>query len=107
MNYSRILLLAGLIALASCQPKTDSGLTTPADTSPPVATVNGTNISQNFFEQYIKAITGKAARPGAGQPDPCGSCRSTGGQGRHRKGARDRSTPRADAPECSAAGRGG
>ncbi|MGL1080496.1 hypothetical protein ACSTLI_23385, partial [Vibrio parahaemolyticus] len=26
-----------------------------------VATVNGTQISQNFFEQYIKAITGKAS----------------------------------------------
>jgi peptidyl-prolyl cis-trans isomerase C len=62
MNYSRILLLAGLVGLASCQPKTDSGgLSTPADTSPAVATVNGTNISQNFFEQYIKAITGKAS----------------------------------------------
>src|SRR5258708_33621919 len=61
MNYSRILLLAGLVGLASCQPKTDSSLSTPADTSLPVATVNGTNISQNFFEQYIKAITGKAS----------------------------------------------
>src|SRR5580765_5484653 len=60
MNYSRILLLAGLAALASCQPKTDS-LSTPADNSPAVATVNGTNISQNFFDQYIKAITGKAS----------------------------------------------
>jgi peptidyl-prolyl cis-trans isomerase C len=61
MNYSRTLLLAGLVGLASCQPKTDSGPSTPADTSPSVATVNGTNISQNFFEQYIKAITGKAS----------------------------------------------
>jgi peptidyl-prolyl cis-trans isomerase C len=61
MNYSRILLLAGLVGLASCQPKTDSSLSMPADTSPAVATVNGTNISQNFFEQYIKAITGKAS----------------------------------------------
>ena len=61
MNYSRILLLAGLVGLASCQPKTDSSLSTPADNSVAVATVNGTNISQNFFEQYIKAITGKAS----------------------------------------------
>jgi peptidyl-prolyl cis-trans isomerase C len=59
MNYSRILLLAGLVGLASCQPKTDSSLSTAADTSPTVATVNGTNITQNFFDQYIKAITGK------------------------------------------------
>jgi len=61
MNYSRILLLAGLLGLAACQPKTNSGLSTPADTSPSVATVNGTSISQNFFDQYIKAITGKAS----------------------------------------------
>lgn len=60
MNYPRILLLAGLVGLASCQPKGDSSLSTPADNSPAVATVNGTNISQNFFDQYIKAITGKA-----------------------------------------------
>jgi peptidyl-prolyl cis-trans isomerase C len=59
MNYPRILLLAGLVSLASCQPKADSSLSTPADTSPTVATVNGTNISQNFYDQYIKAITGK------------------------------------------------
>lgn len=62
MNYPRILLLAGLVGLASCQPKGDSSsLTTPADNSPAVATVNGTNISQNFFDQYIKAITGGKA----------------------------------------------
>jgi peptidyl-prolyl cis-trans isomerase C len=59
MNYPRILLLSALVSLASCQPKTDSSLSTPADTSPAVATVNGTNVSQNFFDQYIKAITGK------------------------------------------------
>jgi len=61
MNYARILLLAGLVGLASCQPKGDSSLSTPVDNSPAVATVNGTNISQNFFDQYIKAITGKSS----------------------------------------------
>jgi peptidyl-prolyl cis-trans isomerase C len=62
MNYSRILLLAGILGLAACQPKTGSGaLTMPSDNSPAIATVNGTNISQNFFDQYIKAITGKAS----------------------------------------------
>lgn len=59
MNYSRFLVLVGLLGLAACQPKSDSGLTTPADNSPTVATVNGANISQQFFDQYIKAITGK------------------------------------------------
>ena len=60
MNYPRILLLAALVGLASCQPKTEGGsgnLSTPSDTSPAVATVNGTNITQNFFDQYVKAIT--------------------------------------------------
>jgi peptidyl-prolyl cis-trans isomerase C len=62
MNYRRLLLLAGLLGLASCQPKTDSGPSVgSADHSPAVATVNGTNITKDFFEQYIKAITGKAS----------------------------------------------
>jgi peptidyl-prolyl cis-trans isomerase C len=60
MNYSRPLVIAALLGLASCQPRTDSGPALPADNSPTVATVNGTNITQNFFDQYIKAITGKA-----------------------------------------------
>lgn len=64
MNHSRILLpatLAGVLALTACQPKGEGSLSTPSDNSPAVATVNGTQISQNFFEQYIKAITGKAS----------------------------------------------
>src|SRR5690349_12170599 len=61
MNYYRVLFLSGLFGLAACQPKTESTLSTPVDNSPSIATVNGTNVSQNFFEQYIKAITGKAA----------------------------------------------
>jgi peptidyl-prolyl cis-trans isomerase C len=60
MNYSRIVLLAAVFGLASCQQKNDTALSTPTDTSPAVATVNGTNITQNFFDQYIKAISGKA-----------------------------------------------
>ena len=61
MNYARILVLASaLIALAACQPK---GAATAAagDTSPTLATVNGTAITQNFFDFYIKAISGKKA----------------------------------------------
>jgi peptidyl-prolyl cis-trans isomerase C len=57
MNYSRFLLLGALAALCSCQPKTDSGLGVSADHSPAVATVNGANISRDFFGQYVKAIT--------------------------------------------------
>jgi peptidyl-prolyl cis-trans isomerase C len=59
MNHSRILLLAAtLAALVACQPKT---AVTSGDTSPPVATVNGNAISRDFYEFYIKGITGKAS----------------------------------------------
>ena len=58
MNYARILAVAGVLAtLAACQPKGAS--TSSADTSPTLATVNGTAITQNFFDFYIKAISGK------------------------------------------------
>jgi peptidyl-prolyl cis-trans isomerase C len=57
MNYARILAVAGVLtALAACQPK---GASSTADTSPTLATVNGTAITQNFFDFYIKAIAGK------------------------------------------------
>jgi peptidyl-prolyl cis-trans isomerase C len=61
MNYSRILLLAGLFGLASCQQNSggsSANLSEPSDSSPTVATVNGNKITQSFFDQYIKAITG-------------------------------------------------
>jgi len=51
-------MIAALAALGACQPK--SGLT-PADSSPPVATVNGSPIGRDFYEFYIKGITGKAS----------------------------------------------
>ena len=56
MNYARILVVAGVLALAACQPK---GASTATDPSPTLATVNGTAITQNFFDFYIKAISGK------------------------------------------------
>src|ERR1700760_1403988 len=57
MNHSRLaLLLATLAALAACQPKT-AGIAA-SDNSPPVATVNGAPISRNFYDFYIKGITG-------------------------------------------------
>jgi len=51
-------MIAALAALGACQPK--SGVTT-ADSSPPVATVNGSPIGRDFYEFYIKGITGKAS----------------------------------------------
>jgi peptidyl-prolyl cis-trans isomerase C len=47
-------------ALAACQPKGAATGGT-ADTSPTLASVNGTAITQNFFNFYIKAVTGKEA----------------------------------------------
>jgi peptidyl-prolyl cis-trans isomerase C len=67
MNYARIVVLAGVLtALAACQPK-GASTTAAADTSPALATVNGTPITQNFFNFYIKAISGK--KPGDLSPD--------------------------------------
>ena len=57
MNQSRLLLLLPVLAaLAACQPKTAG--TAVVDTSPPVATVNGVPISRNFYDFYIKGVTG-------------------------------------------------
>jgi peptidyl-prolyl cis-trans isomerase C len=58
MNHSRLALLLLLLAgLAACQPKTSAV----NDNSPPVATVNGAPISRNFYDFYIKGITGGKA----------------------------------------------
>jgi peptidyl-prolyl cis-trans isomerase C len=57
MNHARIALLAlVLAALAACQPK--SAGTVVSDNSPAVATVNGAPITRNFYDFYIKGITG-------------------------------------------------
>jgi peptidyl-prolyl cis-trans isomerase C len=63
MNHSRILTLCAALAvlgaLAACQQKAATGV---VDTSPPVATVNGTPITRDFYEFYIKGLTqGKAS----------------------------------------------
>jgi len=58
MNLSRFLLLAAaVLALGACQPKASA----PADTSPPVATVNGQPISRDLYEFYVKSVTGKTS----------------------------------------------
>jgi len=53
------LTLLALAGLAACQPK--AATETAADTSPAVATVNGTPISRAFYEFYVKGMTGKPA----------------------------------------------
>ena len=60
MNLSRLLLplAAGLaLQLAACQPKTGA----PAETSPTVATVNGKPITRDFYEYYVKSLSGKTS----------------------------------------------
>src|SRR5690348_12622827 len=65
MKYLRTLLLpATLLALAACQPKTGGGAATGAtytDNSATLATVNGTPITQDFFDSYVKQIAGRPA----------------------------------------------
>jgi peptidyl-prolyl cis-trans isomerase C len=68
MNYSRVLILAAALgALVACQSKGGGTTASAGDTSPTLATVNGTTITQNFFDFYVKAIAGKSA--GALTPD--------------------------------------
>ena len=67
MKYPRILCLtAALVALAACQQsKSPTGATSESasssSSSPTVATVDGTPISRDFYEFYIKGITGKTS----------------------------------------------
>lgn len=66
MKYLRtVLLSAALLALAACQQQTGGSAATAAtaapDTSPTLATVNGTRITQDFFDAYIKQIAGRSA----------------------------------------------
>jgi peptidyl-prolyl cis-trans isomerase C len=60
MNLSRTLLLpaALAVALSACQPKA-SAPAAAADTSSTVATVNGQPISRDFYEYYVKSLSGK------------------------------------------------
>ena len=60
MNHLRTFLLAAaVLSLAACQPKPAGQAA--ADTTPAIATVNGSPISRGFYEFYVKGITGKPA----------------------------------------------
>ncbi len=63
MKHLRILCLtAALVALAACQPKSPAGTASEiSPSSPAVATVDGTPISRDFYEFYIKGVTGKTS----------------------------------------------
>jgi peptidyl-prolyl cis-trans isomerase C len=61
MKHFGILLFAGLLALAGCQKKEAAtpAANAPSATNPALATVNGQPITQDFFEFYVKGISGK------------------------------------------------
>jgi peptidyl-prolyl cis-trans isomerase C len=59
MKFQRILVIAGLLVLAACQPK-GTGSQAPA-AGPPVATVDGQPIARDIYEFYVKGVTGKPA----------------------------------------------
>ena len=74
MNYTRFIVLGLLLVLAACQPKgtapsaaapTDASTSTAAapataaDNSAPVATVNGTPISREYYNYYAQGLAGK------------------------------------------------
>jgi peptidyl-prolyl cis-trans isomerase C len=73
MIYTRFLVLCLLVAVAACQPKGTTPASTTADASPaaaaapaasadtsaPVATVNGTPISRQYFDFYAQGLAGK------------------------------------------------
>ena len=62
MKYARIVVVAGVLAaLAACQPK-GAAPSAGSDTSTVLATVNGTPITENFLDAYVKALSqGKAS----------------------------------------------
>jgi peptidyl-prolyl cis-trans isomerase C len=63
MKHLRILCLtAALVALAACQPKSPAGTASESSaSSPTVASIDGKPISRDFYEFYIKGITGKTS----------------------------------------------
>ncbi len=62
MKHPRILCItAALVALAACQPNSPAGSESESTSSPAVASVDGTPISRDFYEFYIKGITGKTS----------------------------------------------
>ncbi|HEY8508703.1 MAG TPA: peptidylprolyl isomerase [Steroidobacteraceae bacterium] len=65
----RFVLIAGLAAvLAACNRTGQSSVSgPPTDGKPPVATVNGTPLSNQYFEFYVKTVTGKT--PAELQPE--------------------------------------
>jgi peptidyl-prolyl cis-trans isomerase C len=59
MKYRYLWVVACVIGAAACTKKNDSTTAATVNASPPVATVNGTPISRDFYEFYVKNAAGK------------------------------------------------
>ena len=59
MNISRIALVAAVLLTAACHQQGDKSAAAPA--AKPVATVNGTALSRELFEFFVKSGSGKAS----------------------------------------------
>jgi peptidyl-prolyl cis-trans isomerase C len=58
MKLMRFLAAGALLSLAACKPAaTDKPATPAASTKPPLVTVNGKPISNELYEDYVKAVT--------------------------------------------------
>ena len=64
MKVTRIFAVCALLALAACSKNADTAKPVDATVTPPkppLVTVNGKAISQDLFEDYVKAVAGKAS----------------------------------------------
>ena len=63
MNVTRIVVLGALLALAACsKTETDKPAeAAAAPAKPPLITVNGKALSEQLYEDYVKALSGKAS----------------------------------------------
>jgi peptidyl-prolyl cis-trans isomerase C len=59
LTFPRLLLLAATLGVLTACPGPKSSA--PADSSPPVATVNGVTIARDLYDYYVKGATGKTA----------------------------------------------
>jgi peptidyl-prolyl cis-trans isomerase C len=58
MNHSRLFLFAALLPVLSACGMKSASTPPPALTASPVATVNGTPLGQQYFDFYVKSLTG-------------------------------------------------
>jgi peptidyl-prolyl cis-trans isomerase C len=59
MKYQYLWVVACAVGLVACTKKNETTTAATVNASPPVATVNGTPISRDFYEFYVKNAAGK------------------------------------------------